>query len=43
MYLEIDEETLERKLREDTPADIREKYEMYLMEKRKNPNVMRPK
>ena len=42
-YLEIDEMTGERKLREDTPGDIREKYEQHLLEKRKNPGVRQPK
>ena len=43
LYLEIDEETLESKLRDDTPADIREKYEKYLKEQRDNPHLKRAK
>ncbi len=31
-YLEIDEETLERRLREDTPDEIRALYEQHLAE-----------
>ena len=42
-YLEIDEETWERKLRADTPQSIRELYEKYLMEQNSNPAEMRPK
>ena len=32
-YLEIDEKTGERRLRKDTPKDIRIAYEKYLVEK----------
>ncbi len=42
-YLEIDEETWERKLREDTPKDIREKYEQFLQEQNSNPDELIPK
>ena len=31
-YLEIDEETLESRLRDDVPDDIRKVYETYLKE-----------
>lgn len=42
-YLEIDEETFERKLRSDTPEEIREQYEAYLMEQNRDPDIIRPK
>lgn len=42
-YLEIDEDTWERKLRPDTPQDIRERYEAYLQEQKRNPHERRPK
>lgn len=42
-YLVIDEETGERKLREDTPQEIREKYESFCFEQRKFRSEMLPK
>lgn len=42
-YLEIDEETGERRLREDTPKEIREKYEEYRIEQRRNSGDLLPK
>lgn len=42
-YLEIDEETRERKLRNDTPDEIRLKYEEYCNNQKRSNNEMRPK
>lgn len=42
-YLEIDEETGERRLREDTPKEIRDKYEAYLVEQNNNSGNLLPK
>lgn len=42
-YLEIDEETRERKLRDDTPEEIRQLYEDYLKQLEENPSEMLPK
>ncbi len=44
-YLEINEENGERYLREDTPQDIREKYEKHCEEQNKytKNNELRPK
>ncbi len=42
-YLEIDEETGERKLRADTPEEIRQKYEDYCNNLKNTANEMRPK
>lgn len=42
-YLEIDEDTGERKLRDDTPQEIREKYEEYCQEQSKNIDEPRAK
>lgn len=42
-YLEIDEDTGERKLRDDTPHEIRDKYEEHCQEQRKNTDEPRAK
>lgn len=42
-YLEIDETTGERILRDDTPEDIRKKYEEYLSERKNQSTKMLPK
>ncbi len=42
-YLEIDENTGKRFLRDDAPEDIRRKYEDFLKERQNNPNKMLPK
>lgn len=42
-YLEIDEETRERKLRSDTPPEIRDQYEKYLLDQKKKASVLQPK
>lgn len=42
-YLEIDEETGKRRLREDTPQDIRARYEEYCAEQRKSKDKPFPK
>ncbi len=42
-YLEIDEETGERKLRADTPQEIRDKYDEYCLELSRNSGVLLPK
>jgi hypothetical protein len=42
-YLEIDEDTRERKLRADTPQQIKEKYEQFCLEQEKLKNQMLPK
>ena len=42
-YLEIDEETGERKLRMDTPQEIRYKYENYCLEQCKSNGELMPK
>ena len=44
-YLVLDETTRKRKLREDTPSDIREKYEVYEAElaREKQQGKMLPK
>ena len=42
-YLEIDEETGERKLKENTPQEIRDKYEKYCLEQSRNEDGMLPK
>lgn len=42
-YLEIDEETGQRRLRADTPKEIRDKYNKYLLEQEKYTEELRPK
>jgi len=42
-YLEIDEKTRERKLRDGTPEEIRKKYEEYIAEMDKLSKGMLPK
>lgn len=42
-YLEIDEETRERRLRDDTPDEIREKYEEHCNKQRQLNDEVRPK
>lgn len=42
-YLEIDEDTRQRKLRENTPQEIRDKYDRYCLEKSQIEGEMRPK
>lgn len=42
-YLEIDESTGERILRDDTPEEIRRKYEEYLAERESQSSKMLPK
>ena len=42
-YLEIDEDTGERKLRDDTPQYIRDKYEEHCQEQSKNTDEPRAK
>lgn len=42
-YLEIDEETGKRRIKEDIPREIREKYELYCLEQEKNKEEMLPK
>lgn len=42
-YLEIDERTGERRLKEDTPQEIRDKYEEFCLEQRRNEGEMLPK
>ena len=42
-YLVINEETGERTLREDTPKEIREKYEEFCLEQSKLAGEMLPK
>lgn len=42
-YLEIDETTRERKLRDDAPDEIRKKYKEYLLEIEKLSDSMIPK
>lgn len=39
-YLEIDEETGKRVLKEDTPKEIRDKYEAYLLERNNNEGML---
>jgi|GEM_PF-6078059 hypothetical protein len=42
-YLEIDEETRQRRLRDDTPEEIRRKYEAYYNKQIQQSDEMRPK
>ena len=42
-YLVIDEKTRERKLRQDTPEEIRKKYEEYMVKMAKLSKGMLPK
>lgn len=42
-YLEIDEETGKRRLQENTPPDIREKYETYCLKLDNTGDEIQPK
>lgn len=42
-YLVIDEETRQRRLRDDTPEEIRRKYEAYCNKQMQQSDEMRPK
>lgn len=42
-YLEIDEDTGERKLRADTPQEIRDKYDAYCLRQRTDSGELLPK
>lgn len=42
-YLEIDEDTRQRRLRDDTPEEIRNKYEAYCNKQGQQNDEMRPK
>lgn len=42
-YLEIDEETGERRLKDDTPQKIRKKYEEFCLEQNNHRDEMLPK